>query len=82
MTLRDTIEGGQRLFAAGHGFPIRGTRRGTVAGLRKIRHRLLPRVRPERVVRELLHLLAEAIRGEALELPDDVRVQGPPALAE
>ena len=76
------LEGVQRLLELLGGLAIRGAAVGPGARLAKVRHRLLPRLAADGVVREPLDLLGQALGVERLDGLDDPGVQRAPALLE
>ena len=80
--LGQVLEGRERLLEAGDRLAVGRSSEGLGAGLTEVPHGLLPDLAPERVVRECLEMLDQAVGMESLDRIDDLGVQRPTPIVE
>src|SRR6516164_4858643 len=80
--LREMLERLERLLETGRRLPMGRALRRLPSGLVEEDHRLLPRLAPERVISQTLHVLREPLGVEAFDGFDDPGMEGAPALLQ
>ena len=72
----------QRLLEAPYRFSVGRACGGLGTGLSTIREGFFPHLAPEGMVRQVFHLLIQAVRIQPFDRRDDPRVEGTPTLLE